>query len=131
VQVRTAAIILVLVGATAAAPADINGKWRNPAHSVIIRARPCGIAICGTVVWANDKAKADAAKGGNKQLVGMQLLQSFAPDGPNKWHGRVYVPDIDKTVSGTMELSSHTTLDVKGCALGGIACKSQQWTRVS
>jgi uncharacterized protein (DUF2147 family) len=120
----------LLLALTAAAPPPIVGKWRNPAHSVIIKAAPCGIAICGTVVWANDKAKADAAKGGNPQLVGMQLLQSFAPDGDNKWHGRVYIPDVDKTVNGTMVLSGHKTLDVKGCLLGKVGCKTQTWTRV-
>ena len=53
------------------------GLWRNPKNSVHVRSHPCGASMCGTVVWANDKAKADAARGGTATLVGSQLFRNF------------------------------------------------------
>ena len=42
----------------------------------------------------------------------------------------VYVPDINKTFSGTVTVVNDNTLTGKGCLIGGIGCKSQTWTRV-
>ena len=106
------------------------GVWHNPANSVHVAARPCGDKMCGVVVWANAKAKADAAKGGNPKLVGMNLFEDFTQVDDTHWKGKVYVPDIDKTFSGTVTVVNHNTLTGKGCLIGGIGCKSQTWTRV-
>lgn len=86
--------------AYAAPPPDYR-VYRNPSNSVHIRPQPCGAKICGVVIWANDKAKADAAKGGTVNLIGMQLFKDFTPDGPDRWKGSVYMPDINKTFSAT------------------------------
>jgi uncharacterized protein (DUF2147 family) len=48
---------------------------RNPSNCVHVRIHPCGKSRCGTVVWANDKAKADSARGGTKNLVGTELFR--------------------------------------------------------
>ncbi|MCW3835576.1 DUF2147 domain-containing protein [Sphingomonas canadensis] len=106
------------------------GTWRNPQNSVHVKVHRCGDATCGTVVWANEKAKADARRGGTDPLVGVQLFQDFRPAGKDVWRGRVYVPDIGKTFSGTVTRIDDRTLVGKGCLLGGLGCRSQTWSRI-
>ena len=102
--------------------------YRNPSNSVHVRPEPCGANICGRVVWANAKAKADAAKGGTPNLIGLQLFRNFKSAGPNKWTGSVFIPDINKTFSGSVIRINATTLRGTGCLVGKMGCKSQDWT---
>jgi uncharacterized protein (DUF2147 family) len=106
------------------------GVWANPSNSVHVAMRPCDAAVCGIVVWATDKAKADAARGGNASLVGMNLFQDFTRVDDTHWKGRVYVPDIDLHFSGRIHQIDNNTLSGKGCLIGGILCRSQVWKRV-
>lgn len=107
------------------------GVWRNAADSVRIRVAPCGQgSLCGRVVSASAKARADAARGGTDDLVGTELLHDFQRDEDGMWHGQVYVPDIDKTFDGTLELADRDTLVATGCLLGRLGCRSQSWKRV-
>lgn len=106
------------------------GTWTNPSRSVQVRAHPCGRAMCGSVVWANAKAQADARRGGTDKLIGAELFKDFVQESSAVWRGRVYVPDIDKTFSGTITVVDPRTLRASGCLIGRIGCKSQVWTRV-
>ena len=115
------------VPALASAKAPIEGHWANPKHSVIVHIAPCGDAYCGTVTWASAKAK---QKTGD-ELVGMQLMTGFRPSGPNSYKGRVFEPRHDLRASGTITLTSPNSLSVRGCAVIGLLCKEQRWTRVS
>lgn len=105
--------------------------WRNPSNSVHVRAAPCGAdGMCATVIWANDKAQADARRGGTKALIGTQLFQNFKVVRPGLWKGTVFVPDINQRFTGTVTVVDADTIVGKGCALLGAVCKSQTWTRV-
>jgi uncharacterized protein (DUF2147 family) len=112
-------------------PDQSFGIWRNPQDSVHVRAEPCGKQMCGVVVWANDKARADAARGGTATLVGATLFKEFRLRKPGLWRGKVFVPDIGKTFSGTIEVVDHDHLKGSGCLVGRIGCKSQVWTRIA
>ena len=107
-----------------------GGVWRNPKNSVHVDIRPCGDAICGYVVWASPKAQADAKKGGTERLVGLQILRNFVQTKPGNWKGKVFVPDLNSTFSGTAELVDANHLKAKGCLIAGLACKTQTWTRI-
>lgn len=117
--------------AAASAQEAIYGVWRNTKDTVHIQILPCGEYLCGRVVWANEEAKADARRGGTPNLVGSQLLRNFAPGKGGAWRGRVFVPDLNVTVTGTAELLDANTLKARGCIFAGFGCKSQQWKRVS
>ncbi len=106
------------------------GIWRNPQNSVHVRSAPCGDSMCGTVVWANDKAKADARRGGTDTLVGLELFRNFRKDKTGNWRGKVFVPDINKTFSGSIQVIDPNTLKGSGCLIGRVGCKSQTWTRI-
>ena len=104
--------------------------FRNPQDSVHVRIHPCGNSRCGTVVWANDKAKADSARGGTRNLVGTELFREFREVSPKVWKGKVFVPDINKVFTGTGTIKDQNTIVARGCLIAGMGCKSQTWTRV-
>lgn len=108
-----------------------GSAWRNPSNSVHIRLRPCGgDKMCGTVIWASDKAKADARRGGTDQLVGANLFREFRRVAPGEYKGRVFVPDLNRTFSGQMKVEGDLMVG-KGCVLAGLICKQQVWKRIS
>ena len=103
---------------------------RNPQNSVHVRIHPCGKTRCGTVVWANAKAKADSARGGTPNLVGTELFREFREVSPKVWKGKVFVPDINRVFTGTGTVKDKDTIVARGCLFAGVGCKSQVWTRV-
>ncbi len=110
------------------APLD-QGVWRNPRNSVHIELRPCNDQICGYVVWATDKAKADARRAGTRDLIGKQLLRDFRKASGKVYRGTVFAPDLNATLTGTAERIDARNLRARGC-LAGVLCKTQVWTRV-
>jgi uncharacterized protein (DUF2147 family) len=113
--------------ATAATP--VAGVWRNPKNTVHVKLQPCGATMCGTVVWAAPKAQAKARAAGQK-LVGAQLFREFRAIGPGRWEGKVFVPDLNRTFSGTMTAAGPARMVGKGCLIGGFFCKSQTWVKI-
>ncbi|HEX4694434.1 DUF2147 domain-containing protein [Sphingomonas sp.] len=107
------------------------GVWANPANSVHVAFKRCGAAVCGTVVWASAKAKADAQRGGTERLVGAQLFRDFVEESPGRWAGEVFVPDIGRTFSGTLMATDSRTLTGEGCLLPGVGCRAQTWKRIN
>ena len=124
------AALLPLQPGRAAPEGQYYGTWANPSGSVHVRAHSCGRNLCGTVVWANDEAKADARDGGTPQLVGVELFRDFVRESDTVWRGRVFVPDMGQTFSGTIAFLNDRTLKGRGCLIGRIFCKSQIWTRI-
>ena len=111
--------------------AGLQGIWRNGSDSVRIKLAPCGSSLCGTVVEASPKAKADAAVCGTARLVGTQLFHGFRRGEDGLWYGRVYVPDIAQEFDGTIDQVDRDTIVGKGCLFANFGCKSQTWRRVS
>ena len=125
---QTAFVALLL--SPSPAPAQVvqqDNVWRNPQNSVHVRVGTCRKSRCGVVVWANDKAKADSARGGTPKLVGMNLFHGFHQEKPNVWRGKVFVPDLNRTFTGTITIENRGTAVARGCM---IICKSQTWTRL-
>ena len=130
---------LIVAGTLFAAPAvaapaasPLAGQWTNPKHVVTVRIAACGHgAYCGRVTAASVKAKADALKGSGRPLIGTELMRDFRPDGAGGWRGTLYIPDARQTANATMRLVGRNSIEVKGCGLGGLVCKTQTWTRVA
>ena len=127
------AALAVAVTATAVpaagAPTPVQGVWRNPKNTVHVKLQPCGATMCGTVVWAAPKAQAKA-KAAGQQLVGAQLFREFKAVSANQWKGRVFVPDLNRTFSGTITAETPTRMVGKGCLIGGFFCKQQTWVKI-
>lgn len=126
------AVVVGILATTPVAgqPSRDDSVWRNPKNSVHLRVHPCSESRCGTVVWANAKAKADSARGGTPNLVGTELFRDFKEISPKVWRGKVFVPDLNRVFIGTATVKDSNTLVARGCLVGKLGCKSQTWTRL-
>lgn len=129
-SLSAAAALLFGSGPALAQKPGQENIFRNPSNSVHVRIHPCGKGRCGTVVWANEKAKADSARGGTRNLVGTELFREFREISPNVWKGKVFVPDLNKVFTGTGTIKGQNVIVARGCLIGNFGCKSQTWTRV-
>lgn len=124
-------MIAAMTLAGAAPPqAGVEGVWKNARNTIHLRLAPCGDALCATVVWATDKARADARKGSGKELIGSQLLTDLRPTGAGTWRGKAYVPDLDRHATATVLRTKPDELRVSGCVLGGLICRARHWGRI-
>ncbi len=125
-------VALLSLASTAGAAPSIAGKWRNPKDSVVVDVAPCGGgAYCGTIARASEKFKAGARKGGTPNVVGSKLLTGLKPDGKGGYRGKAYIPKYRVHATATVRSAGANVMVVKGCALAGLACKEQRWTRVN
>ena len=137
-----AAAILVLAGAESARAADPLGNWLTQTGTSRIRIADCGGALCGTIVWLKeptdpetgkpktDKNNSDTTKR-NRPLIGVQIMLGKKPAGEGKWAGQVYNAEDGKTYSGNLTFTGGDSLQLQGCALGGLVCKGQTWTKAN
>ena len=138
-----AAVALIgLAGAGPALAADPAGMWLTQSGNSRIRIADCGGALCGTIVWLKepndpdtgkpktDKNNSDASKR-SRPLIGVQIVLGMKPAGADKWSGQVYNAEDGKTYSGSLTFSGGGSLQLQGCALGGLVCKGQTWTKVN
>jgi uncharacterized protein (DUF2147 family) len=140
---RATLCILCLAGVTPATAGDPHGNWLTENGRAKVAIVNCGGALCGNIVGLkepNDPATGkpkidsnnpDAAKRG-RPMIGVQIVIDMKPDTTtDKWKGQVYNAEDGKTYSGSITLVNATTLNLEGCALAGLICKSQTWTRAN
>ena len=136
------AALLVLAGADGALAADPTGVWLTQTGTSRIRVADCGGALCGTIIWLKepndpdtgkpktDKNNSDASKR-SRPLLGVQIVLGMKPAGTDKWTGQVYNAEDGKTYSGNLTFTGGNSLQLQGCALGGLVCKGQTWTKTN
>ena len=140
----SAAVLMTCLGLAAATPAmaaEPLGKWLTEDGEATIAIARCGAALCGTIVALKtpidpatgrpqtDVNNPDAAKAG-RPLIGVQIIFDMRPGGTaDTWDGQLYNAEDGKTYSGSIAVTGANTLELKGCALFGLICKSQTWTR--
>ena len=113
--------------AIAAAPAPIEGRWKNPIGSAIIAIEPCGDELCGKVVWASARGEREVARN-TRQIVGTIVLTGLRREG-SEWKGSLYIPDDDIHVTAHLRPLGRGQLKLTGCGLMGLICRTQMWTR--
>lgn len=116
--------------APALAKAPLEGQWKNPKGSVVVRVGPCGPAYCGTVVQATAKAREKARQGGTPNLIGTRIMTDMRAVGNGVYKGRAFDPKRNIRAPATIRVIGPSTLSIKGCLVGGFICKEQRWTRV-
>ena len=108
----------------AARPAPVQmsntplGVWLTEEKEGKVRIEQCGANLCG---YAVDK---------KSNQNGEQVLINMKP-GKDKWSGRILDPNSGSTYDSTIAMKGTDTLRVQGCALGGMFCGGQTWTRVN
>ena len=119
-----AALVIVGLGglqASAWAADDLVGNWQRSDGTSRIRMAPCGGGICGTVTWLKNPD--------SPGKVGQQVFFGMKPSGAGSWSGSAFNPEDGKTYSGSATVSG-ASLTTKGCALGGLVCKTVTWSRM-
>jgi uncharacterized protein (DUF2147 family) len=139
---RAAAIALALLSFSDIASADPIGTWLTENGRSRVRITDCGGALCGAIIWLKepndpetgkpktDKNNVDAGQR-SRPLVGISIVLSMKPNGANKWSGQVYSPEEGKVFSGNLTEQGPNAVRLEGCALGGLVCKGQNWTRAN
>ncbi len=113
--------ILTAAGPAAAAAGGVTGIWMRDDGSAKIRFAPCGgEAVCGFLAWKKNP--------GGPAKIGQELFFDMKPNGPDSWAGSAFNPEDGRHYSGKMTLSGDR-LVTAGCVLGGLICKSFDWTR--
>lgn len=136
-MIRAAAIApaLCLALGVGTASADPAGVYTTPKAKV--RVSDCGSGLCATVISLKepndekgqpkvDRNNPDAAKQ-TRPIVCVSVLSGMKPSGDG-WQGQIYNPEDGRTYKAYMT-EEGAQLTVKGCALGGLVCKTQVWKR--
>ena len=131
-RVFTAALTaLALAASPAAAQANIEGHWTNPKHSTLVRVSRCGGgSYCAVVLKASAKAQANARKGGTEHFIGTEIL-NVRDSGGGLYKGKAFDPESNMHVPATVRFVADGTIEIQGCALFGLICKTQRWTNVN
>ena len=124
ILIKTALATLALIIPSAAGSAQLEGRWANPKRSVIVNVARCGDAYCGTVSWASRRNREKGVD------VGTRVLTGLKPQGNGIFKGRAFEPKRDIAGSATVRQAGPNVMVVKACAVAGMFCKEQRWTRV-
>jgi len=126
----TAALALSLAATPAAAQANIEGHWTNPKHTTLVRVARCdGGSFCAVVLKASAKAQANARKGGTQHFIGTEILH-VRDNGGGVYKGKAFDPESNMHIPATVRFVDAGTIEIQGCALFGLICKTQRWTKV-
>ena len=101
---------------TAASPLGI---WQTEKKEGLIRIEPCGANLCGYSVEAGTSAN------------GEEVLINMRPVSGTKWSGRIHDPKSGGNYESTIALKGPDSLQVQGCAFGGMFCGGQTWSRLN
>ncbi|MCW3836606.1 DUF2147 domain-containing protein [Sphingomonas canadensis] len=130
IRVLASIACAALLGAAAPPPAQgLEGNWRNTKNSIHLKVQACGPALCGTVTWAADKQREKARKGSGRDLLGAQLLTGLKRARDGSWQGKVFLPAANVHGTATVRQVNDSTIEVSGCTLMGLLCKTQHWHR--
>jgi len=120
------AVVLIAVSAPAMASSQaLEGRWANAKRSVIVNVSRCGDAYCGTISWASAHNREKGT------TPGTRVLSDLKPAGDGVYKGRAFEPKRDISGSATVRQVGPDVMIVKGCAVMGLFCKEQRWTRIS
>jgi len=106
-----ALIVLVSAGGQALAQDPIVGDWLT-ARGQTAEIAPCDDGFCVTLKTG--------------QYAGRQI--GALTNTGKRYQGKVTDPANDRTYNGKATISG-TVMTMSGCVLGGLFCRSQEWTK--
>ena len=113
------AALLFASVAHASAQQSIMGGWARDDGVVRVNVAPCGKIVCMTNVYV---------KPGADDKVGERVEFTLDAGGGDKLSGTMFDPKGKSSYPVTITVTG-ATMTTRGCALGGIVCKSVGWTR--
>ncbi len=124
--------LCLLTGAAHAQARDPSGTYLSESGETRVRIARCGQAYCGTIISVRGDAKdannPDASLRG-RSLVGVQMISDIRPSGEG-FTGQLYNYKDGKTYTGKMSFAGKT-MQLSGCVLGGLICRSQTWAKLN
>ncbi len=106
--------------AFAASAPDPSGTWNRGDGNAKVRIAPCGSNICATNVWIKDTSGGEA--------VGDKLVMTLKPKSADTLSGKAY--DTKRSMTYAIQLKvAGQSLVTRGCVVGGLVCKSVNWSR--
>ena len=134
------ALAMVMSLAGPAVAEEAAGLWSMANGKVMVKVRPCGGTICGTIAGLKEpiskidgKPKVDRENPDpalrQRPLIGLTILIGMKPAGEDTWKGAIYNPDDGNTYSATLTLDG-ARMKVKGC-VAGILCKTNNFVRLN
>jgi uncharacterized protein (DUF2147 family) len=116
-----AAVVALMASGSVAIAGEVKGEWMRSDGTAKVRFASCGgEAVCGAISWVRDP--------NGEGKVGQRVFFDMKPHGHNVWTGSAFNPEDGKTYSGKLTPSGDR-LVTAGCVLGGLICKSVNWTR--
>ncbi len=134
-QTFIAALALAFLSVPAAAQtSDPSGTWQSESGDTRVRIARCGEAYCGTIIAVRGEAKdvnnpSEALR--SRNLVGVRMIDNIRPVQGGGFQGALYNFRDGKTYTGKMNLKSPSAMELSGCVMGGLICRSQTWTKVN
>ena len=137
------AALAIAVGsyAPASAGGTLDGRWLTQDQRGIVEIAPCGTVECGKIVWvkdpidpANGKPRRDKHNPDmglqHRPIIGLATLSKIVANGPGFWDAVSYDPRSGEEHEITIKLANGgAKMVLKGCALGGLICRSETWTQ--
>lgn len=136
--VFAAASLIALSGSACAQ--SLSGTWLTEDGSSRVQFRPCARRQCGQIVWLRepidpatgkawqDKFNADDTLN-RRHLLGLSMITDIQSTDAGHWEGTLYNPLDGKTYTGKLTELGGGRLQLKGCALLGLVCQTEVWTR--
>ena len=96
------------------------GLWARGDGVARVKIAPCGEKLCATNTWIRP--------GTSGEKAGDVLVMSVKREG-DAYSGSAFDPQRDLTYRMTMTVKAQSMV-TRGCVLGGLLCKSVNWSRM-
>src|SRR5471030_1152078 len=100
----------------------IEGVWARNDGAIHTRFTPCGVNLCAVNTWAKDP------KGEEK--AGDRLIMTLRAADGRQWTGSAFDPQRNQTYTVVIQVAGKQ-LTTQGCVLGGLVCKTAEWSRLA
>jgi uncharacterized protein (DUF2147 family) len=120
----------------------LTGVWLTEDRSSHVSFQPCGKDDCGTITWLREPIDNETGMPWRdrfnsekplkqRPLIGLAMVTQLGPVGEGLWKGELYNPLHGKTYTGRLQRLGPDRLQLKGCALAGLLCQTEVWTRAT
>jgi uncharacterized protein (DUF2147 family) len=117
---RILVIALALSASSAHAADELMGAWQRGDGVARVKVSPCGKVICMTNIYIRPNV--------TEEKVGERLEFDVKSSGADL-AGTVLDPKTGKSYSAIIVVNGDR-MSTRGCILGGVICKSTEWTRI-
>jgi len=136
------AISVLLIATSARAQGQTPvGTWLHANGRIRVQISPCGVQLCGTIVWfrwPNDASGRPLVDSKNpspalraRPLLGLRVLSGLRRSAGGSWGGgKIYNPDDGVSYNAILSVLANGTLRVRAYIGLTLLGQTQIWTRI-